>query len=119
MNNNINVILYCRVSSDEQAEGCSLNEQERQLRSFCTNNGYNVIDVYKEDFSARKYDLNRPEMKKIYEYCKKHRGKVQKILFLRWDRYARNVEFAFAYKRRFYDELGVEINTIESPIDSR
>ena len=54
MNNNINVILYCRVSSDEQAEGCSLNEQERQLRSFCTNNGYNVIDIYKEDFSARK-----------------------------------------------------------------
>ncbi len=116
-NNNINVILYCRVSSDEQAEGCSLNEQERQLRSYCTNNGYNVIDVYKEDFSARKYDLNRPEMKKIYEYCKKHRGKVNKVLFLRWDRYARNVEFAFAYKRRFYDELGVEINTIESPID--
>ena len=116
-NNNINVILYCRVSSDEQAEGCSLNEQERQLRSFCTNNGYNVIDVYKEDFSARKYDLNRPEMKKIYEYCKKHRGKVNKVLFLRWDRYARNVEFAFAYKRRFYDELGIEINAIESSID--
>ena len=109
---NINVILYCRVSSDEQAEGCSLDEQERQLRSYCTINGYNVIDVYKEDFSARKYDLNRPEMKKIYEYCKKHRGKVQKILFLRWDRYARNVEFAFAYKRRFYDELGIEINAI-------
>ena len=117
MNNNINVILYCRVSSDEQAEGCSLDEQERQLRSYCTISGYNVIDVYKEDLSARKYDLNRPEMKKIYEYCKKHRGKVNKVLFLRWDRYARNVEFAFAYKRRFYDELGVEINTIESPID--
>ena len=39
------------------------------------------------------------------------------MLFLRWDRYSRNVEFAFAYKRKFYDELGVEINAIESPID--
>ena len=39
------------------------------------------------------------------------------MLFLRWDRFSRNVEFAFTYKRKFYDELGVEINAIESPID--
>ena len=115
--NKKNVILYCRVSSDEQAEGCSLDEQERQLRTYCSNNGFGVINVYKEDASARKYDLNRPEMKKIYEYCRRNRGKVDKVLFLRWDRYARNVEFAFAYKRRFFDELGVELNAIESPID--
>ena len=30
INEILNVILYCRVSSDEQAEGCSLDEQERQ-----------------------------------------------------------------------------------------
>ncbi len=117
INEILNVILYCRVSSDEQAEGCSLDEQERQLRSFCARNGYNIVDVYYEDYSAKYYDMNRPEMKKIYDYCRKHRGKVNKILFLRWDRYSRNVEFAFAYKRKFYDELGVELNTIESPID--
>ena len=112
-----NVILYCRVSSDEQAEGCSLNEQERQMRSYCLSKGYNVVDVYYEDYSAKYFDMNRPEMKKIYEYCKRNRGKINRVLFLRWDRYARNVEFAFAYKRKFYDELNVEINTIESPID--
>ena len=113
----LNVILYCRVSSDEQAEGCSLDEQERQLRAYCVRRGYNVIDVYHEDYSAKYFDMNRPEMKKIYEYCRRHRGKVDKVLFLRWDRYSRNVEFAFAYKRKFYDELGVELNTVESPID--
>ena len=26
----INVLAYCRVSSDEQKKGCSLEEQERQ-----------------------------------------------------------------------------------------
>ena len=56
-------------------------------------------------------------MQKIYDYCKKHKREVHKILFLRWDRYSRNVEFAFAYKRRFYDELGIEINSIEAPIN--
>lgn len=29
------VILYCRVSTDEQAEGSSLDMQERQLRDHC------------------------------------------------------------------------------------
>ena len=27
------VILYCRVSTDEQSEGCSLEMQERFLRA--------------------------------------------------------------------------------------
>ena len=112
-----NTLLYCRVSSDEQKKGCSLEEQERQLRSYCQNYGYNVVEVYKEDYSACEPNLNRPEMKKMYDYCKKNRGRIQKVLFLRWDRYSRNGEFAFAYKRKFYDELGVEINAIESPID--
>ena len=53
----LNVILYCRVSSDEQAEGCSLDEQERQLRAHCARKGYNVIDVYHEDYSAQYFDI--------------------------------------------------------------
>ncbi|MBR2135371.1 MAG: recombinase family protein [Bacteroidales bacterium] len=113
----MNVILYCRVSTDEQADGCSLDVQEKYLRAYCSNHGYCVAGLYREDCSAKHYDLKRPEFKKIYDYCKKNRGTIDKILFLRWDRYSRNVEFAFAYKRRLYDDLGIEINSIESPID--
>ena len=29
----MNVIIYCRVSSDEQAEGTSLDVQEERLRA--------------------------------------------------------------------------------------
>ena len=117
MEKTTNVILYCRVSSDEQKDNNSLNVQEEYLMNHCNYHKYNVVGVYREDYSAKHYDLQRPQMKAIYEYCKKNKGKVDKVLFLRWDRYSRNVEFAFAYKRMFYDELGVEINAIESPID--
>ncbi len=116
----MNVILYCRVSTDEQADGCSLDMQERYLRAYCTNHHYNIVgeeQPYKEDYSAKHYDLRRPKLKQIYAYCKRHRNEIDKVLFLRWDRYSRNVEFAFTYKRKFYDELGIEINAIESPID--
>ena len=111
------VILYFRVSTDEQTEGCSIEMQEHYLTAYCSNHGYTVVDRYYEDYSAKHFDMRRPEIKKIYNYCKKHRHEVDKVLFLRWDRYARNVEFAFAYKRMLYDELGVEINAMESPID--
>lgn len=111
------VILYCRVSTDEQSEGCSLEIQERFLRAYCNNRGDDVIGIYREDYSAKGHELNRPEFKKMYDYCRKHRNEVDKVLFLRWDRFSRNVEFAFAYKRKFIDEMQVEINSIESPID--
>ena len=112
------VILYCRVSTDEQSEGCSLEMQERFLRAYCSNHGYQIIgEPYKDDYSAKYFDLRRPEFKKLYDYCRKHKNEVDAVYFLRWDRYARNVEFAFAYKRKLYDELGIEINAMESPID--
>ncbi len=113
----MNVILYCRVSTDEQADGCSLEMQERYLTGYCNNHKYNVLATYHEDYSAKHYDLKRPELKVIYDYCRRHRNEVDKILFLRWDRFTRNLEFALTYKRKFYDELGIEINAIESPID--
>lgn len=115
-----NVILYTRVSTDEQADGLGREAQERYLRAYCCNHGYNIVgdeQPYKEDYSAKHYDLKRPELKRVYEYCRKHRGQVDKVLFLRWDRFSRNVEFAFTYKRKFHDELGVEINAIEAPVD--
>ncbi len=111
------VILYCRVSTDEQAEGCSLEMQERTMKTYCTNHGYEVIDVYTDDYSAKDYQLKRPGLKMLYEYCKNHQKEVDKVLFLRWDRFTRNVEFAMTYKRKFYDEMGIEINATENPID--
>jgi site-specific DNA recombinase len=58
INNNINVILYCRVSMDEQSEGFSLNYQEESLKRFCASIGYNIIKTYRDDHSAKNF--NRP-----------------------------------------------------------
>ena len=111
------VILYCRVSTDEQADGCSLEVQERYLREYCINHNYEIIDVYKEDYTAKHHQLKRPELKKVFLYCKSHRNEVNKVLFLRWDRFTRNSEFGLTYKRKFIDEMGIEINALENPID--
>ena len=117
INDGVNVILYCRVSSEEQAEGSSLDYQEMALKAYCANHNYNILMTKREDHSAKSYTLDRPELKSIYDYCKKNKGEVNKVLFLRWDRFTRSLEFATVYKRKFMDELGVEINALENPID--
>ena len=72
----MNVILYCRVSSDEQSENTSLDYQEMTLRAYCNNRNYNIIDCKREDYSAKHYEMKRPEMKSIYNYCKRHKKEV-------------------------------------------
>ena len=52
---NANVIIYYRVSSNEQTLGASLDVQEERLRKYCNQMGYNIIDniPYREDESAK------------------------------------------------------------------
>ena len=116
MNKNTkNVILYCRVSSDEQSQNTSLGYQETRLREHCLRNQYNIIECYKEDYSAKNFK-NRPEMQKIMSYCRINPTKVDEILFLRWDRYSRSLEYALTNIRQL-KKLNITVNSIENPLD--
>ena len=73
----MNVIIYKRVSTDDQADrGFSLQHQQKVLTDFCNLKGYEIIDIYTEDYSGKTFE--RPEWKKIMEYIRKNKGKVNK-----------------------------------------
>lgn len=78
---------------------------------------YEVIHCCREDFSAKHHDFRRPQMQWLRDYCRKHKREVDMILFLRWDRFSRNTEFAHVFKRVFMDEMGIKFNAVENPID--
>lgn len=108
--------LYVRVSTDEQKrKGFSLAEQEDRLLIHCEINNIKVKGIFREDFSAK--DFNRPEWKKLINVIKRNRHKnSDDILFLKWDRFSRNIEYA-------YQMIGIlrKYNTkamaIDQPID--
>ncbi|MDV3508338.1 recombinase family protein [Elizabethkingia anophelis] len=108
--------LYVRVSTDEQMrKGYSLPEQEERLLKYCELNQIVVKGIFREDFSAK--DFNRPEWKKLIKILKNNRKRpVENILFIKWDRFSRNIEYA-------YQMLGIlrGLNTkpfaIDQPID--
>lgn len=112
----MNVIIYCRVSSDEQAEGTSLDVQEERLKTYCERKGYTIIDIpHREDESAKTFE-RRPIIQGIMKYIRKHRGQIDKLLVLRWNRYSRDL-FSACANMDSLRKLGVEVNSIEEPLD--
>ena len=113
----MNIIGYIRVSTDEQAEkGYSLQYQEDCIKRYCAQRGYNLLQVYKEDYSAFGSFNDRPEWSKIDSFVKKNKGLVSAILCLRWDRFARNLSEALNTISQF-KKRNIDILTIENPID--
>ena len=79
--------------------------------------GYNIIDniPYREDESAKTFE-KRPVIQGIMSYIRKNKGKVNKLLFLRWDRYSRDIISASENLKELL-KSGVEPNAIEAPLD--
>ncbi|MGN6178836.1 MAG: recombinase family protein [Mucilaginibacter sp.] len=104
--------LYIRVSTDEQKNtGYSLPEQEDRLLKYCRHNNIEVKGIFKEDHSAKNF--NRPEWKRLLATIKKNlSGETTNILFVKWDRYSRNIQYA-------YEMIGIlrRYNTIPMAID--
>lgn len=111
-----NVIIYTRVSTENQKEkGFSLRHQKEHLENYCHQNGYTILSHFEEDHSAKNFS-SRPEFQKLLRYAKTNQKKIDALLFLKWDRFSRNVEMSFRVIREF-KEMGIEVNSIEQPLD--
>ena len=87
----IRVALYIRVSTEEQAlHGYSLQAQEDELLHFAKEKKYKVVGTYRDEgFSARKPALKRKVMQELLDDVRA--GKIDRILFIKLDRWFRNV----------------------------
>ncbi|MBK7558959.1 MAG: recombinase family protein [Chitinophagaceae bacterium] len=107
-------ILMSRVSSDEQSKVYSLDIQVEQLQAHCRKENIEIINVFKEDHSAK--DFNRPEFKKFLQFVSKNKNKVDLLLVVTWDRFSRNVSESYAMISRLKN-YGIEVQAIEQPLD--
>ncbi len=107
-------IIYTRVSTDEQNNGYSPADQKDKLVKYCDNNDIDIVGFYHDDESGKTF--NRPEWLKILAFIKRNRGYVENIIFLKWDRFSRNVAEAYITIKDL-KKLGVEPQAIEQPLD--
>lgn len=111
-----NIVIYKRVSTDEQAEqGFSLDAQEEKVVKYCKANGINVLKIFSEDFSAWK-GFDRPAYNELKKFLKSNKGKVDGILFTQWSRFSRDITESYNEIKRLR-EVGVQPNAIEQWIN--
>ena len=111
-----NVVIYKRVSTDEQAEhGFSLDAQEEKVVRYCKSNGINVLKIFSEDFSAWK-GFDRPAYNELKKFLKANKGKIDGVLFTQWSRFSRDITESYNEIKRLKD-LRVEPNAIEQWIN--
>ena len=110
-----NVILYTRVSTDEQAEkGFSLRDQKEKLERYAEANGYTVVQHFQDDHSAKTFD--RPAFNKLLAFLKSNKGFVKKLLVIKFDRFSRDLEGGLVMITQL-KKMGVELEAIEQLLD--
>ena len=80
-------VAYIRVSSREQEKGYSLSAQEKLLRKYAEDEGYEIVEFFREAMSAK--TSGRKQFNLMLKYLKSHPD-VNKLLVEKTDRITRN-----------------------------
>lgn len=85
------VAAYVRVSTQEQKlHGLSLDAQKMKLTQYAEEHNMKIVEWYvDEGVSGRKLIRNRPELQRMIQDAEK--GKFQRIIFIKLDRFFRSV----------------------------
>jgi len=82
------VIIYCRVSTDDQLDNTSLEQQEIDGRAYCDERGYSVIDVVKEVYTGSVWRERKLFMAMRQRYLA---GEVQGVVVRTYSRFTRMI----------------------------
>ena len=85
------IAIYCRVSTDEQAEfGYSIDEQKRLLEEWCKANDYIIYKCYSDRGISGKNIKDRPALKELLSDAKE--GKFDMVISWKINRVSRKLE---------------------------
>jgi len=99
------IVLYARVSSEEQKEGQTIDSQIEELRRHAADRGWNIVEVYRDDGWSGGL-LARPELDRLRDDASK--SKFEAVLVNDVDRLARDVTHLGVIKRGL-ERLGVAL----------
>src|SRR5574340_1716207 len=85
---NLNVALYARVSTEEQREGQTIDSQIAELTRFAESQGWKIAETYKDEGWSGTL-LARPALDQLRDDATKHR--FEAVLVNDVDRLARDV----------------------------
>jgi site-specific DNA recombinase len=107
------VALYVRVSTEEQAEGFSIDAQLRALRQFADERRHEIV----EEFVDRGFSATTDKRPAFQEMIASARARAfDAVLVHKLDRFSRNLEQAVTYKALLKRE-SVAVISVTEPMD--
>lgn len=111
----MNAVIYTRVSTKEQKEtGHSLRDQKIRLEDYARNFNIKILAHFEDDSSGTNFE--RPGFQLLENFLKENKGKIDIILFTKWDRFARNAQLSMLMVAKLR-ALGVAVRAIEQEFD--
>lgn len=106
--------IYTRVSSGEQVDNTSLDEQERRCRALALSRDHKDALVYREE-GVTGTTADRPEWQRLLDDCRG--GLVSTVYVLNWKRLARNARVGLEIAAQLED-LDVGLVVVEADFDT-
>jgi site-specific DNA recombinase len=95
MNNIKRAVVYVRVSTTQQVDGASLDNQEERCQEWALKNGVLIKRTFREEGASAK-TTDRPELKKMLGFLGDNGKDIDYLIIYEVDRLARNTEDFFA-----------------------
>jgi len=87
----MNLIAYCRVSTENQRDDGTIELQVEAIKEFCSLNNYQLIKVFRDDGISGTKELEfRKGLIDLLEYLEKHR-EINTVVVFKLDRLARDL----------------------------
>jgi len=110
----IKALIYCRVSTEEQAnEGYSLEAQEHYCRQFAQHNGCLIVGVYRDEGKSGT-SMERPALQELISRVQQERS-IGAVIVQETDRLARNTQDHLAI-RTLLHRSGVRLISVAQPM---
>ncbi|WP_445013773.1 recombinase family protein [Streptococcus suis] len=112
----IKVAAYCRVSTDQEEQLSSYENQVNYYREFISKHeDYELVDIYADEGISATNTKKRDAFNRLIQDCRA--GKVDRILVKSISRFARNTLDCIKYVRELKD-LGIGVTFEKENIDS-
>lgn len=108
-------VIYTRVSTQEQVANLSLETQRAACADYCRRQNWDVDAVFEERGESAK-TTERVEFRRMLEYCRKNRGRVDYVVVYALSRFARDTTDHLLIRRQLAT-VGVGIRSVTELIE--
>ncbi len=107
-------VIYCRVSTQEQADNYSLETQRTACMELCERENLQVLAIFSEAESAKTVD--RAEFQAMLDFCVSRRKELSAVVVYSISRFSRQTADHLT-TRLLLRKLAISLRSVTEPID--